>query len=169
MPTVITEASTPADYTEFAELIDEYESWLAARYVDVPGLIDTIGKHQNMEAERAQLPVKFGPPKGLTLVARHDDRVAGAVAYRDLGDGVCEMKRMYVRDGFQGLGIGRQLCQALIERATAAGFTSMVLDTGFLNTEAMALYTSLGFVPRGAYAENPAAVEQYLRYFERQL
>jgi ribosomal protein S18 acetylase RimI-like enzyme len=169
MPTLIAEATDPSDYAAFADLIDEYESWLAERYVDVPGLIDTIGKHQNMEAERVQLPVKFGPPKGVTLIARHDDRIAGAVAYRDLGDGVCEMKRMYVRDGFQGLGIGRQLCQALIERATASGFKSMVLDTGFLNTEAMALYTSLGFTSRGAYAHNPPEVEQYLRYFELQI
>lgn len=169
MTVTIEPAQTAADYAAFGDLIEEYEAWLHERYASIPGFIDIAHQHQNMDAERLALPTKFGPPNGLTLLARVDGDVTGAVAYRDLGGHVCEMKRMYVRPSAHGQGVGRQLCEALIAHATDAGFVMMRLDTGFLNTEAMALYESLGFTPCGPYAYNPPEMLPHLRYFERAL
>lgn len=163
------QASTTADYATFGRLIVIYEDWLRTRYESVPGLVANIRAHQDLDGELAALAQKYGPPKGVTLLVEHDGQIAGAVAYRDLGDGSCEMKRMYVLDGYQGLGLGRLLCDALIDHATAAGYQAMRLDTGYLNSEAMAMYARLGFHERDAYSDYPPDIAPYIRFMERPL
>lgn len=169
MPIEIVEAVSNEDYAAFGELVVVYEAWLQARYATVPDLINEVREHQNLDAELADLRHKYGPPQGVALLARLEGVLAGGVAYRDLGDGSCEMKRLYVLDSAQGAGVGRALCEELIGRATSAGFTSMRLDTGFLNSEAMALYAELGFAPCGPYSEYPPRIAEHLRFFERSL
>ena len=165
----VAEATSDVDYKAFAELIREYEEWLYQRYAEVPGLIDGVRSHQALDTELANLAAKYGPPEGKTLLARRDDHVTGGVAYRDLHDGSCEMKRLFVPDQFQGQGTGRLLCSALIGAATDEGFRLMRLDTGFLNSEAMAMYESLGFEFCPAYQEYPAQLAVHLRFMERPL
>jgi ribosomal protein S18 acetylase RimI-like enzyme len=166
---IIRAAETPEDYAAFGRLIVTYEGWLRSRYNAVPNLINQVAEHQNLDAELADLPAKYGPPGGVVLLATVDDALAGGGAYRDLGDGTCEMKRLYVEGAYHGRGIGRQLCEALVERAAEAGYTAMRLDTGFRNEEALALYASLGFVERDDYSQNPPEIAQYLRFMERPL
>ena len=165
----IREATRPDDFAGFGRLVVTYEGWLRDRYATTPGFVDGVLAHQDLAAELTSLPERYGPPHGATMLAEQGDLLVGAVAYHDLGDGTCEMKRMYVDDAVQGQGIGRRLCVALVDRATAAGFSAMRLDTGRLNTEAMALYESLGFRERGAYRDYPDHVVEHLRFFERPL
>jgi GNAT superfamily N-acetyltransferase len=169
VPVEISEASSEADYGEFGQLITVYEAWLHARYASVPQLIDEVREHQDLDAELADLPHKYGPPRGVTLLARRDGRLAGGGAYRDLGDGACEMKRLFVLEAAQGRGVGRDLCVRLIEHATRAGYTAMRLDTGFLNDEAIALYTDLGYTERDTYSDYPPRIAVHLRFFEKPL
>lgn len=164
MPTTLFEASTPEDYAAFEQVLVLYEDWCRIRYESVPDRVD-----QNLDAEFAALPQNYGPPKGVTLLAKHNGDVAGGVAYRDLGDGTCEMKRMYIQDDYQGHGIGRLLCQALIEHAATAGYQAMRLDVGVLNTEAIAMYERLGFHERDAYAYCPPDLAAHIRFMERPL
>jgi ribosomal protein S18 acetylase RimI-like enzyme len=79
------------------------------------------------------------------------------------------MKRMYIPERFQGQGTGRMLCEALIAAATADGYRLMRLDTGFRNTEAIAMYESLGFRMRDAYQDYPENLLEHLRFMERPL
>ena len=62
---------------------------------------------QDFENELAYLPGDYAPPEGRLLLALFRDLIAGSVALRKLGDGICEMKRLYVRPQFRGLGIGK--------------------------------------------------------------
>jgi ribosomal protein S18 acetylase RimI-like enzyme len=165
----VREASTPEDYAAFAVLIAEYEQWLLARYETVSGLVAAVRAHQDLDAELASLPEKYASPRGAVLLAERDGEVLGGVAVRDLHDGTCEMKRLYVRAAAQGSGAGRLLCERLLELAGSVGYTAMRLDTGFRNEEALALYRSLGFEERDAYAEYPPDVVPYLRFLERPL
>ncbi|MEO6822998.1 MAG: GNAT family N-acetyltransferase [Candidatus Nanopelagicales bacterium] len=162
-------ASTETDYEVFAFLIREYWQWLRDRYADLPGFIDAVGGHQALDAELGALAQKYGPPEGKTLLAVRDGQVRGAIAYRDLHDGACEMKRLFVPDRFQGQGTGRSLCRALLELATADGFSAMRLDTGYQNDEALLMYESLGFVQCPPYHEYPAELVPHLRFLEKSL
>jgi putative acetyltransferase len=162
-------ATSPGDYSAFGALIVEYSDWLLARYADVPGLIDGVAAEQSMSDELDHLAEKYGPPEGLTLLARRGDQVTGGVAYRDLHDGTCEMKRLYVPERFGGRGTGRQLAVALIESATSAGFRLMRLDTGFQNREAIAMYESLGFVECDPHVDYPPHLAVHIRFYERVL
>ena len=162
-------ATTEAEYDAFGELIREYWAWLQSRYADLPGLVDAIGSHQALDVELSTLRDMYGPPSGRVLLALRDGEVVGGIAYRDLHDGSCEMKRLFVPERFQGHGTGRRLCLALIERAAADGYRLMRLDTGFQNAEALTMYTSLGFAECPPYHEYPAHLMPHLRFLERSL
>ena len=162
-------ATTDDDYAAFGSLIREYWQWLEARYVDLPGFIDSIADHQALDAELATLREVYGPPGGRVLLALRDGQPVGGIAYRDMGDDICEMKRLFVPDRFQGRGTGRLLCNALLLAATVDGFRLMRLDTGRQNAEAIRMYESLGFVECAAYREYPATLIANLLFMERPL
>jgi ribosomal protein S18 acetylase RimI-like enzyme len=169
MPEEIAVAATAADYEAFGGLIREYWEWLQARYAQLPGFIDAVGGHQALDVELGSLSQTYGPPRGKVLLARREGRVVGGIAVRDLGHGACEMKRLFVPDRYQGHGIGRRLCQALLDVATADGYQVMRLDTGSHNDEALAMYESLGFAECPPYHEYPAGLMANLRFMERPL
>ncbi|MDQ0843317.1 GNAT family N-acetyltransferase [Streptomyces sp. V1I6] len=97
----------------------------------------------------------FVPPSGLYLIAYDDqDRPLATGGWRTqnenpegYSDGDAELKRMYVIPEARGLGLARRILAALEENARAAGRTRMVLETGDMQPEAIALYTSSGYVP----------------------
>lgn len=112
---------------------------------------------QDFEKELAQLPGRYGPPSGRLLLARVGSQPAGCVALRMIEAGVCEMKRLYVREGHRGQGIGRQLAAAIIAEAVAMHYQRMRLDTVPSMTQAIALYRELGFRVIPPYYYNPIA------------
>lgn len=118
---------------------------------------------QGFEAELAALPGRYAPPEGAMLIARNgDDAALGCVAMRSLGDGLCEMKRLYVRPEGRGMALGRALAEAIIAAATAAGHRRMLLDTLSHMQPALALYRSLGFREVAAYYDNPLPDTVYM-------
>src|SRR5206468_13000705 len=110
---------------------------------------------QNVDAELGTLPGKYARPTGVVLIGREDEEAAGAVAYRMVEPGVCEMKRLYVRPAFRGSGLGRELANELIEDARERGYRTMLLDTLASMQPARALYRDLGFAPVEPYYDNP--------------
>ncbi len=98
---------------------------------------------QNFEEELKGLPGRYAPPSGRMLLARYGGAFVGCVALRQIGDGSCEMKRLFVQPAFQGKGIGKVLAQAIIEEGRRIGYKRMRLDT--VLEPAKRLYRSLGF------------------------
>ena len=117
---------------------------------------------QGFSAEVAGLPGDYTPPSGCLLLARVDSHTAGCVAMRPLEPGLCEMKRLYVRPGFRGAGVGRSLVEAVVDAARTAGHRSMRLDTLATMASAQTLYRSLGFRPIAPYRHNPVPGTTFL-------
>ena len=132
-----------ADLETARELLGEY-----ARLRDVFTCFDRAGRHHK---EMAELRDLYSPPSGAFFLAREEGRPAGCIGLRDLGGGVCEMKRLYVRDAFRGRGIGRRLAERLVGEARRMGFRLMRLDSLAWMKEAHALYRSMGFREIPAY------------------
>ena len=117
---------------------------------------------QNVDDELAGLPGKYARPTGVVLIAREGDEAAGAVAYRMVEPGVCEMKRLYVRPAWRGSGLGRELANELIEDARGQGYRTMLLDTLASMSAARVLYRDLGFAPVASYYDNPLPGVMYM-------
>jgi GNAT superfamily N-acetyltransferase len=106
-------------------------------------------------------PAEFRAPRGLFLVAEVDGVPAGCGAWRALPTGEAEIKRVYVEPAFRRRGIAQLVVAALEDGAARAGHTSVVLNTGHQQPEALALYADLGYRPvpgYGVYACQPGAV-----------
>jgi len=142
---------------------------------------------QNFEQELATLPGDYVEPRGALLLALVDTKdaaamadvplmqraqgglahVAGCCALRPLDTtdypNAAEMKRLYVRPAFRGLGLGRQMAEAILDAARGAGYACVLLDTLDDMESARALYEDLGFVEVPPYYHNPIAGSHYLK------
>jgi carbonic anhydrase len=149
-----------ADNIEHArELFRGYEAWLE---------VDLC--FQNFEKELAELPGKYAPPDGRLLLAVEDGKVAGCVALRKFEEGICEIKRLFLRSQFRGKGLGRQLAELVIAEAKQIGYERMRLDTlpPKMN-DAIALYRSLGFKEIELYYDNPVPGAKFMELDLRQI
>ena len=122
---------------------------------------------QDFDCELATLPGDYAPPRGALLLATVDGQLAGCCALRpmDAADypNAAEMKRLYVRRAFRGLGLGRQLAEAALDAARQGGYTSVLLDTLNDMEAARALYEDLGFEEIPPYYHNPIPGAHYLK------
>ncbi len=132
-------------------LFDEY---VAALNIDLT--------FQNYDNERRHIADMYMPPAGALYLAENDGVTAGCVGLRKLEGHRCEMKRLYVRPDFRGLGIGTALCDQIIQKGRQMGYGEMVLDTLATMHSALALYRSLGFKQIKPYYHNPLPDAQYL-------
>lgn len=146
----VVEATTPEDMATVASLFREYS-----------GVLPHGLEYQGFEQELATLPGKYARPMGCILLAYVGDEAVGCVAMRELAPfpgergRVCEMKRLYTRSSARGLGIGRALCERLLQEARQGGYARMKLDSDEELKSAVALYESLGFVRVPAYNDDP--------------
>jgi GNAT superfamily N-acetyltransferase len=130
--------AVPLDDQRARSLEADYLVDMAARYGGGPGPVHPDG---------------FEPPGGCFLVAVLDGRPVGCGGFRAHLPGIAEIKRMYVDPSSRGRGIARKILAFLEERARAAAYTEMWLETGSAQPEAIALYQSAGYEPMVPYGE----------------
>src|SRR5258708_18093830 len=144
----IIQAETAEQIDAARGLFREYETWLG---------LDLC--FQGFEAELEGLPGKYAESDGRLFIAYADGKLAGCIALRKLDSldcNVCEMKRLFVRDGFRGAGVGVQLIERLIADARDIGYSKMRLDTYPQKMgKAVKLYESHRLPPIVPYYGNP--------------
>ena len=122
---------------------------------------------QDFDQELATLPGDYAAPDGCLLLAYVDGALAGCGGFRPLPHAddanACEMKRLFVRPAFRRFGLGRQIAQTLMDRATLAGHSVMLLDTLSEMEAARGLYAALGFFEVAPYYYNPIPGAHYLK------
>lgn len=151
MSVEIRHATSASDIEIVHRLFEDYAQWIQ---IDL--------SFQNFGEELKQLPGEYAPPTGVLLVAFADEAPAGCIAVRRLDEQSCEMKRLFVRDGCRGLGLGGQLARRAIDWARGAGYPRMRLDTLPSMGEAQKLYARLGFVETPAYRFNPVEGARFM-------
>jgi len=141
----IVQAENESDVSAVRELFREYEAWLG---------LDLC--FQGFEEELRTLPGRYRAPDGGLFLTLVDGRPAGCIALRKFEEGVCEMKRLYVRPGNRGLGLGKSLVKKLIGSARDIGYRRLLLDTYPPKMEqAVLMYRSFGFIEIAPYYDNP--------------
>ncbi|MCL5779340.1 GNAT family N-acetyltransferase [Limibaculum sp. FT325] len=123
----------------------EFIDWLRDRYPEMAKEIDDYLEHQKFDEQIQEVLTHFNPPKGECLLAMHGGEAIGILMLKDIGGGVCEMNRMFVRESARGLGAGRALVEELKLRARNMGFETMTLSALPRHYEALSLYRSCGF------------------------
>jgi GNAT superfamily N-acetyltransferase len=121
-------------------------------------LADLTGRYGGDGDSTPITPGEFDPPRGGFLLAWLDGRPAGCVGWRSRGDGVAELKRMWVALDARRRGVAKALLTAVEDAARSAGRNRIVLETGTAQPEAMGLYAASGYalVPNyGHYADSP--------------
>lgn len=127
------------------QLFREYETWL-----------DMDLCFQSFEEEIQSLPGKYSPPDGRIYIANIGGEPVGCIALRKIGDGICEMKRLYLKDVARGHGLGKELIEKVIADAREIGYAKMRLDTYPPKMgKAVSLYESHGFGKIEPYYDNP--------------
>jgi putative acetyltransferase len=148
---VMWQAATTDDYAKARALFMEYAQWLK---------VDLC--FQGFAEELQSLPGAYAPPRGRLLLAGVDHDAFACIALRPLGDGVAEVKRLYVQPARRGEHWAHRLAEALIAAAREIGYRELKLDTLDWMAPARALYSGLGFRECGAYYDNPLAGVVYM-------
>jgi len=139
-------AVTAGDFDLARVLVQEYVDWLG---------VDLC--FQNYEAEFAALDTFYGPPMGRLFLAWVDGKAAGCIGVHALAaPGEGELKRLFVRPEYRGLGLGRALVERAIAAAREIGYRRLRLDTWPPRMpEAEALYRGFGCEITPPYYNNP--------------
>lgn len=145
----------------------EFVDWVNGRYPEMQEEILQYMANQKFEEQISDVRRYYSPPEGECLLAMKGDFPLGIVMLKKNSEKVCEMNRMFVRAEARGMGVAKALCDQLVLRAQDLGYTSMFLVALDNHTEAIALYTSLGFVRENRspdmVADNPRQVEMLMQ------
>lgn len=99
----------------------------------------------NFTNELDQLPYRYARPSGCLLLAENKIDAIGCVAYQNLSEQYCEMKRLYVDPNYRGQKVGEKLITAICEEAKQSGYKYMRLDTFKHFHAAINAYKKAGF------------------------
>jgi GNAT superfamily N-acetyltransferase len=157
----VTTTSSPDSIAQARELLLEYGRFVIAQ----PECARFC--YGSLEQEAAGLPLSFSEQGGGCLLAHALGEPTGFVAWRKLPASIVpfawELKRLWVRPRGRGLGMGRTLTQAILDRASASGIKAVFLDTVPAAMEsAYRLYLQMGFEPCAPYNDNPVEELAYL-------
>lgn len=132
---------------------------------DVLALIDALDAYQMplypAESHHGIDLAALCAPHVLFAVVRDDAGRAIGCGAVVIGDGLGELKRMYVDPAQRGRGLAKALLQFLEAQAIARGCRAFALETGYLQAEALGLYERAGYErcgPFGDYVDDPNSV-----------
>jgi DNA-binding MarR family transcriptional regulator len=137
------------------ELVDPGSEDAAAAVTSYLGELDERFEEGFDAAEAAGDEQAFS--NGCFLVARNDGAVVGCGGLTSLGDGIAEIKRMWVDPEWRGLGLAGRLLRRLESEAVALGHDVVRLDTNRALTNAIKMYRAAGYADIPRYNDNPYA------------
>jgi GNAT superfamily N-acetyltransferase len=162
----IVEAESASDIDQVVALLRDYKLWLNRRYSPEMTIIEQHFDANEWESELADLKGHYGAPFGGILLARANGVAVGCVMLRGIGEDVGEVKRMFVRPAYHGLGVARALLARLASIAMQRGYKTLRLETGPRQTEAQKLYAATGFHRIAPYHAVAGWFQANMQFFE---
>jgi ribosomal protein S18 acetylase RimI-like enzyme len=167
MPKIsIVEAVEPKDIAAVERLLRDYLLWMRRRYHAHLDMIDAYFDEREWQSELANLPGRYGAPFGAIVLALVDGVPAGCVMMRGIGCYVSEMKRLFVRPAFRGMGLARKMVDTLMGLSCKRGYAHLRFETSALQAEAEGLYRSMGFQSIPPYYACSDLLRENGRFFE---
>lgn len=148
-------AGTDLEYVQAALLFTAYAQWLN---IDL--------SFQHFEKELIELKTMYGAPQGGIILCKAGHEFVACAGIRKIENNIAELKRMFVKPGYQKHGIGKALLEKAVELAKKLKYTFIRLDTLNYMTAAISLYKQYGFYEIPAYYHNP---NETAVYFEMKL
>ena len=152
---IFTIPTNPAQLNDAVQLFNEYANSL-----------DISLDFQNFQEELNIIQTMYGSPTGCLLLVYENELPIACAAYRKIEEGICELKRMYIKPEFRRMQIGQTLLIKLSNKATMNGYQLMRLDTLDTMLPALHLYRKNGFYEIPAYCHNP---NEGVVYMEKKL
>ena len=143
-------ADTEEQYRSAALLFKEYANWLN---IDL--------QFQHFEEGLTLLKTMYAAPDGGIILCKIENECIACVAIRKINNQTAELKRMFVRPGYQRLGIGKILLEKAIDLARSANYSCIRLDTLNYMNAAINLYMQYNFYEIPAYYNNPNTTAVY--------
>jgi ribosomal protein S18 acetylase RimI-like enzyme len=143
--------SNQAEFNDAVSLFNEYANSLNISL-----------DFQNFDEELNIIQTMYGSPTGCLLLVYDQDKAVGCAAYRKIEEGICELKRMYIKPSYRGKNIGQTLLDMLATKAFLNGYCLMRLDTLDTMKSALSLYHKNDFYEIPAYCFNPNAGVVYM-------
>jgi GNAT superfamily N-acetyltransferase len=158
-------------FEQFIDLSLEYVTWMTAEIrIQYPQLdLATFASEHSYDDIRKKYPGDSVPPKGCLLIALNDGVACGCIALGRLEPTICEVRTLYVRPEYRGLGIAKQLVEADLKQARGFGDEFAQLDSLLFMTSAYKLYQSFGFYETAPYSNYNPTLKQYVRFLECKL
>ena len=143
-------AKTDDEYRSAALLFKEYAAWLN---IDL--------SFQHFEKELIELKTMYAAPQGGIILCKAAHEFIACVGIRKIESNIAELKRMFVKPGYQNRGIGKILLEKAVELAKKSNYSFIRLDTLNYMTAAINVYKQYGFYEIPAYYHNPNETAVY--------
>jgi len=160
--------------TQFLELNVEHATWVNSE-VKTRYEIELVPPGSSIrEIIESTLPkfTSIKPPEGIIYILEVDGKAEGIGALRKQEDGVAEIKRMYIRPKYRGMGFGKVMMKRLEEKARDFGYSTLRLDTSEYMAAALHIYRKAGFKETEAFpieVTRLSETEGIKIYMEKQL
>jgi putative acetyltransferase len=107
-----------------------------------------LAEHEGVDADLNDIEDNYIRRGGLfDVVVSREGAIVGMGGLYPRGQGVAELRKMYLRKEARGRGLGKMLLTHILARARELGFSRIELETSSKLIEAIGLYKSFGFRP----------------------
>ena len=144
---------------DMLKLVTEYTNGILEQGPDVVQCLNS----QHLDDELKDMNLKYALPHGRMYLALVEDKAVGCVALTKNDDMYCEIKRLYLKPEYRGMGISKALVETVIKDAKGIGYKHMRLDTFPFMASAIKLYEKYGFHYIERYNDNPAETAIFMQ------
>jgi putative acetyltransferase len=121
---------TTSDNSDFQNLVNQLDAYLRIVDGDDHEFYDQFNKTDSLQ---------------YVIVCYDQDVAIGCGAFKAYNAQTAEIKRMFTLPEYRGKGVAKSIMKALENWAKEENYTNTILETGYLQKDAIALYTKLKY------------------------